>query len=166
MDALKIETRRRQALAEMPRLLGMLRADARTPELAPQPGLRDLPALVERVRASGLSAELQWSGEAVALAPGLELAAYRVVQEALTNTVKHANASAVHVVVEFKTDELTVKVTDDGRGAQQLDDQRGGHGLVGMRERVRLYEGDLTSGAGSAGGHTVSARFPLNERVR
>ena len=161
-----IEHAGRQALAEMPRLLGMLRADAGAPELAPQPGLRDLPALVERVRSSGLSAELQCSGEAIALAPGLELAAYRVVQEALTNTIKHAGASAVNVLVEFKPDELTVAVTDDGRGAQQRADQRTGHGLVGMRERVRLYEGHLTAGAGPTGGHTVQARFPLNERLR
>lgn len=140
----------------------VIQAGAGTAELAPQPGLRDLPALVERVRASGLSAELQWSGEAVALAPGLELAAYRVVQQALTNTIKHADASAVHVQVQFKLDELTVEVTDDGHGAQQRDDQRAGHGLVGMRERVRLYERDLTSGPGSVGGTygfgTVSAR--------
>lgn len=123
-----IERSGRQALGEMPRLLGMLRTDAGAPGLAPQPGLGDLPDLVERVRESGVSAELRLCGQTVALAPGLELAAYRVVQEALTNTIKHAHASRAQVLVEFKPDELRVEVVDDGRGAQ-ADGSSGGHGL-------------------------------------
>jgi signal transduction histidine kinase len=149
----------------MPRLLGMLRTDAGAPGLAPQPGLGDLPDLVERVRESGVSAELELSGPTVALAPGLELAAYRVVQEALTNTIKHAHASRAQVLVEFKPDELRVEVVDDGRGAQ-ADGSSGGHGLVGMRERVRLYEGVLTAAPRQGEGYAVSARFPLTERSR
>lgn len=150
----------------MPRLLGMLRDDANPAELAPQPGLRDLSALTERVRDSGLTAELEVSGEPVALAPGLELAAYRVIQEALTNTIKHAHARSVRVRVDFAPDALSVEVSDDGRGAPSADEAGGGHGVVGMRERVRLYDGVLTAAPGAGGGYTVTARFPLSEGPR
>lgn len=160
-----IERSGRQALGEMPRLLGMLRADDGAPGLAPQPRLGDLPDLIERVRESGVRAELQLSGQAVALTPGLELAAYRVVQEALTNTIKHAHASRAQVLVEYKADELRVEVVDEGRGAQ-ADGLTGGHGLVGMRERVRLYEGVLTAAPRRGEGYAVSARFPPSERSR
>jgi signal transduction histidine kinase len=104
-----IERSGRQALGEMPRLLGMLRTDGGAPGLAPQPGLGDLPDLVERVRESGVSAELRLCGQTVALAPGLELAAYRVVQEVPTNTIKHAHASRAQVLVKFKPDELRTR---------------------------------------------------------
>ena len=161
-----IEHAGRQALAEMPRLLGMLRDEAGAAELAPQPRLRDLSALIERVRKSGLSAELEVSGEPVSLAPGVELAAYRVVQEAVTNTIKHADARSVYVQVAFKPDALAVEVSDDGRGAEPGHPDGRGHGLVGMRERVRLYDGVLTAAPTAAGGYTVAARFPLNERSR
>lgn len=96
---------------------------------------------------------------------GSRVAAYRVVQEALTNTIKHAHASRAQVLVEYKAGELRVEVVDEGRGAQ-ADGLTGGHGLVGMRERVRLYEGVLTAAPRRGEGYAVSARFPLSERSR
>jgi signal transduction histidine kinase len=161
----------RQALGELRRLLGVLRQEGSEtgPGLAPQPGVAQLPALVEQVRGAGLAVELVVEGELVSLPAGMELSAYRIVQEALTNAVKHAGASRVRVLVGFCERELRIEVRDDGHGAAGQDGQDGraapdghsGHGLIGMRERVHLFGGELTAGPGPQGGFVVAARLPL-----
>jgi signal transduction histidine kinase len=155
-----VETAARQALAEMRRLVGILRAEGDGPELAPQPGLGDLDDLVERVRRSGLPVDVRVEGERVALAPGVDLAAYRIVQEALTNSLRHAEAEQATVRLRFGERDLDLEVSDDGRGAA-ANGAGGGHGLVGMRERASLYGGDVSAGRGPDGGYTVTARLPI-----
>ena len=149
----------RQALEEMRRLVGMLREDAEL-ALAPQPGLDDLDALVAQVREAGLPVELAVEGEPRPLAPGVDLSAYRIVQEALTNTIKHArSASVAQVVVRFGPHDVELEIVDDGGGPSGLNGG-GGHGLVGMRERVALYGGTLESGSRDGRGFRVWARLP------
>jgi signal transduction histidine kinase len=158
----------REALDEMRRLVGVLHEQPGQPELAPQPTMADVDALVERARGAGLEVELEVVGERSDLPPGIDLSAYRVVQEALTNTVKHANARRASVTVRYGADELELTITDDGAGAHGSDDRAvpgGGHGLVGMRERVSLYGGELQAGARKAGGFEVRARFPLKQEA-
>jgi signal transduction histidine kinase len=157
-----IETTGREALTELRRLLGVIRTDddADAPP-APQPGLERLQALVEQVRAAGLGVELTIRGHRPPLPPALDLAAYRVVQEALTNTLKHAGATSARVTVGYGASELTVDVLDDGPGPSLAVGAGTGHGLVGMRERVALFGGAIDAGPGSGGGFAVSARFPL-----
>lgn len=154
-----IETTGRETLAELRRMLGVLRDDSLAPELAPTPGLADLEQLAERTRRAGLRVDLAVTGEVEPMPPGLAAAAYRIVQEALTNVVKHAGATTARVTVGHGHDKLTVTVTDDGtaRPAPQHD----GRGLPGMRERVTLYAGTLEAGPSTSGGFRVHARFPL-----
>jgi signal transduction histidine kinase len=151
----------KSALAEMRRMLGVLRAGG--PGLAPQPGIDDLPALVERMRAAGLDARVRFEGERAALDPGRELAAYRVVQEALTNTLKHAGAGRAEVTVRFAPAHVELEVADDGTVA--TGNGTGGHGLIGMRERMALYGGSVEAGPRDGGGWTVSARLPVGEEA-
>jgi signal transduction histidine kinase len=149
----------RQALTEMRRLLGLLRSGDARAELAPQPGLGELRELVEQARAAGMSVTLTLEGAPRPLPGGAELAAYRVVQESLTNTRKHAGlAASAAVTLRFLDDGLLVQVTDDGRGAAAGDGA--GHGLVGMRERVEMYGGTVTAGPLPQGGYRVTARIP------
>jgi signal transduction histidine kinase len=161
----------REALDEMRRLVGVLGDEAGEPALAPQPTMADLEALVERARGAGLEVELSVRGERAELPPGIDLAAYRVVQEALTNTVKHAGARHASVAVTYGGDELELCVADDGSGAAAGEGEgpaavpSGGHGLVGMRERVTLYGGELVAGERSGGGFEVRARFPLAQEA-
>jgi signal transduction histidine kinase len=152
----------RQALAELRRLLGVLRQEGSEsePGLAPQPGVAQLPALAEQVSGAGLAVELVVEGERVSLPAGMELSAYRIVQEALTNAVKHAGASRARVLVGYGERELRIEVRDDGRGVDGQDGH-GGHGLIGMRERVHLFGGELSAGPGPQGGFVVAARLPL-----
>jgi signal transduction histidine kinase len=154
-----IERIGRGALTEMRRLVGMLRSDAGDP-LAPQPGLDDLPTLVERVRAAGLPVELRVEGERRELPVGIELSAYRIVQEALTNALKHAGRAQASVHVRYGRDSLELEVVDDGAGAQ-APVASGGHGLVGMRERVALYGGRLDAGRRPTGGFSVRVLLPV-----
>jgi signal transduction histidine kinase len=152
----------RQALADMRRMLGILR----TPDdngLAPQPSLAHVDTLVEQARRAGLAVELRIEGGRTALAPGVDLAAYRIVQEALTNAVKHAGPARAEVVLRYAGDRLEIEVSDDGRGPAPANGDPG-HGLVGMRERVALYGGALTAGPRESGGFAVSARLPLDSR--
>jgi signal transduction histidine kinase len=149
----------RQALRELRRLLGILRTD-QGPQLDPQPGVADVEPLVERMRDAGLPVELQLSGEAVAVAPGFDLAAYRIVQEALTKVLKHAGRVETTVRLDFAADALDLVIRNRGPIPEQNGDGRG-HGLVGMRERVALYGGSLRAGPDDAGGFTVHARLPL-----
>jgi signal transduction histidine kinase len=157
-----VEETGRQTLAEMRRLLGVLDAGGNgAAVLAPQPGLGELQRLVESMRAAGLSVDLDVQGEASPLAPGVDLTAYRVVQEALTNVLKHAGAARARVVVRYGPDAVELEVADDGRG--RASGLPGGHGLLGMRERVSLYGGDFEAAPRAQGGFLVRARLPLGE---
>jgi signal transduction histidine kinase len=153
-----IETTGRQALVEMRRLLGILRREDRELALAPRPSLAYLDVLAERVREAGLPVELHVEGEAKPLPPGVELSAYRIVQEALTNTLKHAGPASAQVVVRYRPEEVELEITDDGRGP--VDGREGGHGLVGMRERAGLVGGSVESGTNGGRGYRVRARLP------
>jgi signal transduction histidine kinase len=155
---LAVEQAGRQALAELRRLLGMLRAGAAQAALTPQPGLAELEALVAQTRAAGLPVELAVEGQPTALSRGLDLAAYRIVQESLTNARKHAGPAHAHVMVRFAHEALELSITDDGSAP---NGNSGGHGLVGMRERVALYGGDFEAGPRAQGGFRVAARLPL-----
>jgi signal transduction histidine kinase len=157
---LATERSSRQTLAEMRRLLGLLDEDEAV-SLAPQPGLGELERLVAETRRAGVRVELVVSGERVELPAGLELAAYRVVQEALTNVIKHAQPATAHVRLSYSPSELAVEVADDGSRPSRSHD--GGRGIAGMRERVALYAGELTVGARTAGGFQVRARFPIED---
>ena len=156
-----VEQAGRTALAEMRRLLNAMRTHGDELELLPRPGLDDLDALVDDVRAAGLAVELQIHGEPVALPPALDLSAYRILQEGLTNALKHARASMAEVDVHYEPAELRLEVRDDGSGSHTTDAGLG-HGLVGIRERVKIYGGDMTAGASRAGGFMLCARLPLD----
>jgi signal transduction histidine kinase len=157
----------RAALAELRRLLGVIRPEddpAGDVSYAPQPGIEYLEELVGQVRETGLPVELSVIGEPRRLPEGIGLCAYRIVQEALTNTLKHAHASSAHVNVRYVADALELQVVDDGRGAASVNGETGGHGLIGMRERVALFGGELTASARAGRGYEVRARLPLEER--
>jgi signal transduction histidine kinase len=155
-----IEEISRGALREMRALLGVLRVEDDTegaPDLAPARGLADLDELAGRVTAAGITVALEVRGTPSALPPGLDLAAYRVIQEAATNVIKHSGAGRCQVTVSYETDALTVRVTDDGHATADSTD---GHGIKGMRERVAMYGGTFEAGPRPAGGFGVTARFP------
>ncbi|GAA5075784.1 signal transduction histidine kinase [Thermocatellispora tengchongensis] len=169
-----IEQMGRTAMAEMRSIVGVLRTDGQDgpAERGPQPGVRELPALVEQMREAGLNTQLWVEGERVPLPPGIDLAAYRLVQEALTNTLRHAGPAArAWVTVRHEPGEFSVHIEDDGTGmkagapAVTSPDggRRTGHGLVGIRERVALYGGILRIGPRPGGGFEVRARFPLKD---
>jgi signal transduction histidine kinase len=155
-----VEETGRQALAEMRRLLGILRGDEHETRLAPQPGIADLDALLDQVRAAGLPVEVVIEGEPKALPPGIDLAAYRVVQEALTNALKHAGAARAQVSIGYGPTALELAVTNNGTA--RADSRHGGHGLIGMRERVSLYGGEFKAGPRRGGGYAVRASLPLD----
>src|SRR5215213_290556 len=160
-----IEATSRAALEELRRLLGVLRqADEPQGDLAPVPGLADLEGLLAEVSKAGLAVKLRVYGTRPPLPAGVDLSAYRIVQEALTNVVKHAGSARAQVVVGYHDQDVTVEVIDDGRGAvtSASDGRVGtGHGLIGMRERVAAFGGDLEVGPGPDGGFRVAARLPL-----
>ncbi|MFD1507761.1 sensor histidine kinase [Georgenia yuyongxinii] len=158
-----VEATARSTLKEMRSLLGILRSADADATQAPQPGLASLRALVAGVTDAGLPVELAIEGKAHPLPAGVDLAAYRIVQEALTNILKHA-VDATHAVVRvcFAPGRVQLSIFDDGRPNPRAD-RVPGHGLVGMRERVALYGGELTVGAGTAGGFLVEARLPIGE---
>ncbi len=153
----------REALSEMHRMLGVLRLqDGGAPELEPQPGVRDLPTLIERTCQAGLDAQLNLEGPSRDLPAAVDLSVYRIVQEALTNVVRHAHATQVAVTLVYAPDTLEVTVLDDGRGPNG-DPGDQGHGLVGMRERVALFDGELETGQRSYGtGYRVRALIPTH----
>jgi len=157
-----VEESGRRALTEMRRLLGLLRTDEER-DLAPLPGLDALDALVEQLGDAGLKVRLTVEGTRRALPAGVDVNAYRIVQESLTNTVKHAGPGAqADVVVAFGEDDLRILVNDDGVGAAgDLGGSGVGHGLVGMRERVALLDGSLVAGPRAGGGYRVRATIPL-----
>lgn len=154
-----IEQSSREALTEMRRLLGLLRQDAETPSLTPRPTLRRIDELVANVTSAGVPVELCVEGEIGELPPGVDVSAYRIVQEALTNALKHAGPAHVHVFIRRRDDELEVEVLDDGIGTGEGG--RAGHGLIGIRERVAVYGGQLQAGERPEGGYALQARIPL-----
>jgi signal transduction histidine kinase len=156
----------RAALAELRRLLGVIRAeeDRAAPAYAPQPGLEHIDVLVGQVREAGLPVELSVLGEARPLPEGVGLCAYRIVQEALTNTLKHADASTAKVHLRYVADALELEIIDDGRGRAAVNGDAGGHGLIGMHERVALFGGELTASPRPDHGYEVRARLPLEDR--
>jgi signal transduction histidine kinase len=159
-DALRgVETTGRTALAEMRRLLGAMRDDGQELELTPQPGLDRLEALVSEVGRAGLPVSLHVDGDRVPLPRAIDLSAYRIIQEGLTNALKHARASRADVTLGYGPGELRIEVRDDGRGEAARDG--GGYGLAGVRERVKIYGGEMTAGAAPGGGFVLSARLPL-----
>jgi signal transduction histidine kinase len=158
-SVLSVEATGRHALAELRRLLGILRPGEHEAVLAPQPGLARLGDLLAQARRAGLPVELAVAGEPCALPPGVDLTAYRIVQEALTNARKHAGPARAQVLLRYGIEALELDVTNDGRASNGGDGV--GHGLVGMRERVALYDGTFEAGPRPDGGYTVHARLPV-----
>ncbi|HSC91886.1 MAG TPA: sensor histidine kinase [Gaiellaceae bacterium] len=155
-----VEETGREALTEMRRLLGILRGANQPADLAPQPGLARLEALVQQARDAGLPVELSVEGEPYPVAAGLDLSAYRVVQEALTNVIKHAGPARATVVVRYEPDAIALEIANDGRGNGEGEGAR--QGLAGMRERVAFYGGTLEAGSVDGGrGYAVRARIPV-----
>ena len=150
------------ALVEMRRMVGLLReTEGHSPDLAPLPRLTNLSSLVEKVRSAGVPVELSVEGEVRSLADGVELSAYRIVQESLTNAVQHGGPGvSAEVAVSYGDDALDVMVIDDGRGAAAASSNGGGNGLVGMRERVAVLGGSFEAGAKPGGGYRVHASIP------
>ena len=157
----KIERSGREALTEMRRLLGVLREPAEGAALAPQPGMAELAALAEGVRAAGLPVRLAIDGGTAALPAAVDVSAYRIVQEALTNVLKHAGPASADVTVGCVDGAVVIEVTDDGVGGAAAGPSAGGHGLVGMRERAAMFGGELLAGPQPGGGFAVRARLPL-----
>jgi signal transduction histidine kinase len=156
-----IERAGREALVEMRHLLGLLHAEDDPADYAPQPTLEKLDALVERARAAGLPVTVEVQGSRPQLSAGLDLAAYRVLQEALTNVIKHGGCAPTDVRVHYRADAVEVHVSDGGNGPVDARLAGSGQGLVGMRERVRMYGGELQAGRRHGGGFEVSVRLPL-----
>jgi signal transduction histidine kinase len=154
-----VEQTGRSALTEMRRMLGMLREEPDDPR-APQPGLRDLPMLVDQLCDAGLPVELRVEGDARELPAGIDLSAYRIVQEALTNALRHAGDARATVDLRYGRDSLELEIADDGAG--ETATAVGGHGLIGMRERVALYGGRLETGQRAGGGFAVRVVLPLS----
>jgi signal transduction histidine kinase len=155
-----VERAGRTALAEMRRLLSAMRRDGDEAELVPQPGLDGLESLLQEIGRAGLPVELRVDGEPFPLPRGIDLSAYRIVQEGLTNALKHARASDADVTVRYRPDELEIEVRDNGKGSATSDGL--GHGLVGVRERVKIYGGEMTAGTVTGGGFLLSTRLPVS----
>ena len=161
-DLRALEETARGAMRELRRMLGVLRADERGASLEPQPGIGDLPRLLDEARTAGTRVVERIEPPPRDLPPGLELTVYRVIQEALTNVRKHATGAAAHVAIQYGVDDLTVRVANDappGRSVEPSTSQ--GHGLLGMRERVSLYGGSMTAGPAPDGGYAVGVQLPI-----
>jgi signal transduction histidine kinase len=155
-----IERGARDTLSELNKLLGVLRKSPGAP-LAPQPTLDQADGVLRPAREAGVEATLKVTGEKRPLPAALDLSAYRIIQEAVTNVLKHANASRLEVTVDYQPDVLMVTVSDNGTGPREAVVASTGHGLIGMRERVELFGGDLRTGSSPLGGFTVRARLPV-----
>lgn len=160
-DLAAVETTAREALAEMRRLFGVLRSDGEAASLSPQPGLHELERLCEQVRASGLDVEVEVEGSPYALPAGLDLTAYRILQEGLTNALRHSGARRATVLLRYGAARLDIAVDDDGRGFDSATVPSDGHGLVGVRERVALYEGTVQVLPRKTRGTRLVASLPL-----
>jgi len=155
-----VERAGRTALAEMRRLLGAMRDEREEVSFVPQPGLDGLDSLLEEVTRAGLPVELQVDGVPFPLPRGVDLSAYRIVQEGLTNALKHSHATTANVTVRYALDELQIEVRDNGVGSSTTDGL--GHGLVGVRERVKIYGGEMSACAANGGGFVLTTRLPLS----
>jgi len=163
-DALRsVERAGRTALSEMRRLLAAMRREDDEVEFVPQPGLDALDSLLDEVGRAGLPARLHVDGEPFPLPRGVDLSAYRIVQEGLTNALKHAHASDADVTVRYRPDEVEIEVRDNGAGSASTDGL--GHGLVGVRERVKIYGGEMSAGAAPQGGFVLNTRLPIAEEA-
>jgi signal transduction histidine kinase len=156
-----VEQTGRAGLAEMRRLIGVLTDADEAASTAPMPGLAELDPLVDTVRAAGLPVEVVRTGTPRELPAGADLAAYRVIQESLTNALKHAGPASARVSMDFAADRLTIEVADDGRGP--ASEPGIGHGLIGMRERVGVFGGSLQTGERPGGGFVVRAEIPVED---
>jgi signal transduction histidine kinase len=154
-----VEQAGRAALGEMRRLLGAMRHDGQDLALTPQPGLDSLDSLLAEVGNAGLSVRLHLDGDPLPIPRAIDLSAYRIIQEGLTNALKHARASHADVIIRYRFNELQIEVRDDGRGTATSDGL--GHGLMGIRERVKIYGGEMTAGTATGGGFVLSTRLPL-----
>ena len=154
-----VERAGRTALTQMRRLLAAMRDDGEEAELAPQPGLDGLESLADEVGRAGLPVRLHVEGERLPLPRGIDLSAYRIVQEGLTNALKHARATAADVTIRYRPDEIELEVRDDGVGTAASDGL--GHGLVGIRERVKIYGGEMSAGTANGGGFVIRTRLPV-----
>jgi signal transduction histidine kinase len=161
-DLAAVEATAREALAEMRRLLGVLRSSGESASLAPQPGLAELPRLVAQATSADVEVGLEVDGEPFPLPPGADLAAYRIAQEGITNALRHADATRVRVRLRYGPGEVEVQVDDDGRGLEARAPD-GGHGLVGVRERVALYGGTVRVSQAPEGGVRLVATLPVKE---
>jgi signal transduction histidine kinase len=159
-----VERAGRSALAQMRRLLGAMRREGDEAELVPQPGLDGLDSLLDEIGRAGLPVELHVDGKPFPLPRGIDLSAYRIVQEGLTNALKHAKASDADVTVRYRPDELEIEVRDNGHGGATGDGL--GHGLIGVRERVKIYGGRMSAGTAIDGGFVLSTRLPLGQDER
>jgi signal transduction histidine kinase len=160
-----IERTGRDALAELRRVISVLRPVPGAADFAPQHGIDDLEALAAQLQPAGLDVTVQFEGPRVRVPAALDVSVYRIAQEALTNTLKHAAAERATVVVRYRDDSVEIECTDDGRGAGASTNGSIGHGLVGMRERALMLGGEIDTGAGTNGGYRVHARLPLNPRA-
>jgi signal transduction histidine kinase len=161
-DALTgVERAGRTALAEMRRLLAAMRPDGDEAELVPQPGLDGLDSLLQEIGRAGLPVQLHVDGERYELPRAVDLSAYRIVQEGLTNALKHARATKADVTVRYRPHELQLEVRDNGIGSSTTDGL--GHGLVGIRERVKIYGGEMAAGTANGGGFVLSTRLPVTD---
>jgi signal transduction histidine kinase len=159
-EALKgVEQVGRDALAEMRHLLDAMREDGERAELGPQPGLDRLGALLQDVGRAGLPVRLQVDSDPLDLPRGIDISAYRIVQEGLTNVLKHAHATQAEVALEYAPDQLRIEVSDNGHGAARSVSR--GHGLIGIHERVKLYGGEMTTATTNGGGFSLTACLPL-----
>jgi signal transduction histidine kinase len=157
----RVERAGREALAEMRHLLDAMRDDGEGLQLGPQPGLDRLDALLQDVGRAGLPVRLRIDGAPVELPRGIDISAYRIVQEGLTNALKHARATRAEVALEYAPDQLRIEVSDNGHGAVTHNGR--GHGLIGIRERVKLYGGEMSTATANGGGLILTARLPLTE---
>jgi signal transduction histidine kinase len=161
-EALKrVEHAGRSALTEMRHLLDAMREDGEAAELGPQPGLASLDRLAEDVGRAGLAVHLHVDGEAVPIPRGVDISAYRIVQEGLTNALKHAHARRAEVTVSYRPDAVRIEVRDDGNGGVASNGNGHGHGLIGIRERVKLYGGEMSAGRANGGGFVLTTHLPL-----
>ena len=158
-----VEKTGRQALAEMRRLLGVMRRDDDERDLTPQPSLASVDALVDQISGAGLPVHLHVEGEPIALPTGIELSAYRIIQEGLTNALKHGRASRADVTLRYIRDALEVEVCDDGQGRATTDGA--GYGLLGIQERVKIYGGTMTAETAPGRGFALKTRLPLESHV-
>jgi signal transduction histidine kinase len=164
-DALMgVERAGRTALAEMRRLLAAMRREGDEADLMPQPGLDGLDSLLDAVGRAGLPVQLHVDGSPVPLPRGIDLSVYRIVQEGLTNALKHAHATDADVTVRYRPNALEIEVRDNGRGTATTDGL--GHGLIGVRERVKIYGGKMSVGTATNGGFVLNTRLPLDQGER